>query len=157
MTLKILKVALILCIFVGFSCEDDDNGSKDELKEMEEDVLVAINAYRATLELSPLTMNSFIRAECRTHSENMADGTVPVGHDGVLDRSARIKEELGLGIIAENVAVGANSAEAVVNSWLNSSAHKENIEGDFSLTGVGIAQDSDGVLYFTQIFYQSAR
>jgi uncharacterized protein YkwD len=121
---------------------------------MEEEVLDAINAYRATQSLSPLTMNSFIRNECRTHSENMADGTVPYGHDGVLDRSSRIKTELGPGVIAENVAVGANSADAVVSSWLNSSAHKTNIDGTYTLTGVGIAKNDDGILYFTQIFYE---
>ena len=157
---KILNVSLIFLFFLGFSCEDDGNGNgdNDELKQMEEDVLVLINAYRVdTLQMSSLTMNSFIREECRTHSENMADGTVPVGHEGVTERSARIKEELGLGIIAENVSVGANSAEAVVNSWLNSSAHKANIEGDYDLTGVGIAKDSNGLLYFTQIFYKAAK
>ncbi len=154
---KILSISLIFLFFLGLSCEDDGNGNKDELKQMEEDVLTGINTYRATLQLSPLTMNSFIRTECKNHSEDMADGTVPFGHDGFFDRSDDIKAELGSGNVAENVAVGSNSAEAVINSWLNSSAHKANIEGDFDLTGVGIAKNSDGLLYFTQIFYKASK
>jgi len=39
-----------------------------------------------------------------------------------------------------------------VNSWLNSSGHKKNIEGNYSHTGVGIAKNQYGTLYFTQIF-----
>ncbi len=156
---KILSISLVFLLFFGPACEDDGNGNgdNDELKQMEEDVLTGINAYRATQALSPLTMNSFIREECRTHSENMADGTVPYGHDGFIDRTDRIIAELGSGDFAENVNLGGNSAEAVVNSWLNSSAHKANIEGDYDLTGVGIAKDSDGLLYFTQIFYKATK
>jgi uncharacterized protein YkwD len=43
-------------------------------------------------------------------------------------------------------------AREVVDGWLNSPGHRRNIEGDFRLTGIGIAKRSDGMVYFTQIF-----
>jgi uncharacterized protein YkwD len=44
------------------------------------------------------------------------------------------------------------SAREVVDGWLKSPGHKRNIEGDFTLTGIGIASDKQGNIYFTQIF-----
>ncbi|UCG27660.1 MAG: CAP domain-containing protein [Bacteroidales bacterium] len=153
---KILRIGIIILLIPGLACEKDDEKTY-KFEELEEEVLSAINAYRISQGLSSLNMNSFIRNECRTHSENMADGTVSFGHEGFLERSDRIIAELGSGNISENVAVGSETAEAVVNSWINSSAHKTNIEGDYNLTGVGIAENSDGVLYFTQIFFKSSK
>jgi len=43
----------------------------------------------------------------------------------------------------------------VVNNWLSDAAHRANIEGSFNLTGVGVAEASNGVVYFTQLFIRS--
>ena len=55
----------------------------------------------------------------------------------------------------ENVAYnqGYNDpATQVVKSWLQSSGHRQNIEGQYKLTGVGIAKNARGEYYFSQIF-----
>jgi uncharacterized protein YkwD len=44
------------------------------------------------------------------------------------------------------------SAKEVVEGWLNSPGHKRNIEGDFTLTGIGVAKNNKGIIYYTQIF-----
>jgi uncharacterized protein YkwD len=49
------------------------------------------------------------------------------------------------------------SADATVTAWLNSPSHKANIEGDINLTGIGAAKASNGITYYTQIFYKSYR
>jgi uncharacterized protein YkwD len=52
-------------------------------------------------------------------------------------------------------AVGhENPAGTVVDGWKNSPEHRKNMLGDFSLTGIGIAQSNDGGYFFTQIFIQ---
>ena len=53
---------------------------------------------------------------------------------------------------AENVAFGKLSAEGVVKGWINSPRHRKNIEGDYMYMGVGVAKDSKGISFFTQIF-----
>ena len=58
----------------------------------------------------------------------------------------------GVNATAENVAFGSTSAREVVDNWLKSPDHKENIEGPYTLSGIGIAADRNGALYFTQIF-----
>jgi uncharacterized protein YkwD len=42
----------------------------------------------------------------------------------------------------------------VVDGWKNSPEHRKNMLGDFSLTGIGIAQSNDGGYFFTQIFIE---
>jgi uncharacterized protein YkwD len=56
---------------------------------------------------------------------------------------------------AENVAVNQgyrNPASEAVRGWLASRGHRENIEGPYQSTGVGVASDAAGNVYFTQIF-----
>ncbi len=117
------------------------------------EILKNINEHRAGIGLKPLTMNSIISAAAEKHSHNMATGKVPVGHDGVDQRvkaiSWELKQVYGW---AENVAMGPQTAKEVVDSWLNSKVHRENMEGDYNLTGIGIARGGDGNLYFTEIF-----
>ena len=60
-----------------------------------------------------------------------------------------------MGLVGENVATNQgfpDPAETAVQGWLDSPPHRENIEGDFNLAGVGIAENADGLFYFTQIF-----
>jgi len=44
------------------------------------------------------------------------------------------------------------TAKQVVEEWLESSMHRQNIVGPYNVTGIGIAADRKGALYFTQIF-----
>jgi uncharacterized protein YkwD len=43
-------------------------------------------------------------------------------------------------------------AAVAVQGWLESPGHRENIEGPYELTGVGVASNAKGEVYFTQIF-----
>jgi uncharacterized protein YkwD len=121
---------------------------------MADEILKYINDYRRKKGLSALSMNSSISAEAQRHSENMAARRTSFSHNGFQGRVKRISSSLngGIGNAAENVAMGSRSARDVVNDWLTSSMHKRNIEGNYNLTGIGVATDKKGVLYFTQIF-----
>jgi len=121
-------------------------------KDMANDILKLVNEHRAAMKLNPLVMNDYISKEAGTHSQNMASGKVEFGHDGFDDRAARIKTQLkNVNSWAENVAFGSKTARQAVEMWLKSPGHKKNIEGNYNLTGIGIAKGPDG-LYFTQIF-----
>jgi len=39
-----------------------------------------------------------------------------------------------------------------VRGWLESRAHRENIDGSYNLTGIGVARNAAGEVFFTQIF-----
>ena len=127
--------------------------NRAEFSRLEEDILTKINQHRSHKGLSPLKMNNNITAEAEEHSRQMATGKTSFGHSGFDARIKRISNVLGPARkSAENVALGSKSAEDVVSGWLNSPGHKQNIEGDFTLTGIGVARNEKGVLYYTQLF-----
>lgn len=115
-----------------------------------------INAHRLDEGLAPFEYDAGIAAASRRHSEAMAAGRVPIGHDGFEARGRRIAEAIPLMGIAENVGFNTypvdRTVSAAVSGWLASPGHRENIEGDYDVTGIGIASGSQGAWYYTQIF-----
>ncbi len=98
-------------------------------------------------------MNASMNAEAQKHSTNMASRRTSFSHNGFDGRIKRISSSLhGVYNAAENVAMGSRTAREVVNSWLTSPMHRKNIEGKYNLTGIGVAADKKGILYYTQIF-----
>ena len=126
---------------------------KTAFSSLEAEILIHVNKYRRSKGLSALQMNSVIRTEAEKHSMNMATGRTSFSHSGFSTRVKRISNKLGVvSKSAENVAYGYMSAKQVVNGWLHSPGHKKNIEGKFTLTGIGVAKDRTGTLFFTQVF-----
>jgi len=120
---------------------------------MEHDVFDLINHYRAKKHLQQLSWDNDIAKGAFKHSKDMAKGKVPFGHTGFDERVDGLMKDIpGSNAAAENVAYGAQTAEQVVEMWLNSPGHRKNIEGNFNLSGIGIEESRDGILYFTQIF-----
>lgn len=118
-----------------------------------DEILKYINEYRRKKGLPLMVMNAAMSAEALKHSENMAARRTSFGHNGFQHRLKRVSSTLnGISGAAENVAMGSKTAKEVVDNWLTSSVHKQNIEGAYNLTGIGVAADKKGVLYFTQLF-----
>ena len=120
---------------------------------MNSDIINGVNAYRKTKGLPPLQLMALAASEAARHSSNMASKKVPFGHAGFNQRAIAIANELhGTSATGENVAFGKMTWKQVIDAWLKSPEHKANIEGAFNYTGVGVAKDSRGVVYYTQIF-----
>jgi uncharacterized protein YkwD len=141
-----LNLWLILCS--GFHLAPCCPG----LDSMETDILRYVNDDRIQHGLSKLEMNTLESSLASKHSHDMAVGKVKFGHDGFNTRAKAIQKALGSMEIGENVASGPMTAREVVEGWLHSPGHKKNIEGNFTLTGIGYAADKKGNIYFTQIF-----
>jgi uncharacterized protein YkwD len=150
-----------MCILLSCSpkftpSESVPSADKTEVAgNMEESILRLINDHRRSKGLGTLQMSNVASAQAYQHSKNMATGKTGFGHDGFEQRVQAIKQAMGVTYMsasAENVAYGQLSAEAVVKGWLNSPPHKKNIEGNYTLTGIGLYKDRKGVIYFTEIF-----
>lgn len=116
-----------------------------------------VNEFRKEQGLQPLTLNQMISAEAREHSADMARNGGSISHRGFNQRLQDIREKIPYRAAAENVAVNVgydNPARAAVEGWKKSPEHRKNMLGEFSLTGIGIAQGKDGRYFFTQIFVQ---
>jgi uncharacterized protein YkwD len=119
-------------------------------------LLADINAYRAMKGLSQLKMNDVLSREAVVHSNDMVENKIPFGHDGFNQRTHRIFDQFKhTRAIAENVAYTDFGTKSLVRLWLNSPAHRKNIEGNYNLTGIGIASDNNGRDYATQIFLKT--
>jgi uncharacterized protein YkwD len=127
------------------------------MADLEQEVLAQINAHRQSIGLEPLASNPVIVAQSREHSQQMA-AVGSLSHDGFEERVEAIAAALSYRSAGENVASNqgfADPATQAVQGWLNSPGHRRNIEGDFDLTGIGIAQAADGTYYLTQIFIKT--
>lgn len=140
---------MVIAIAAGKSAFAQQQGKKD----MTTEIMQYVNNYRATKGLEPLSSDPAIVQDAIEHSKNMANKRVPFGHDGFNGRYKDLSNKLSpvMGC-AENVACGDVDAEQVVTMWLNSDGHRKNIEGNYNLSGIGVAEGNDGQLYFTQIF-----
>ncbi len=124
-------------------------------RTLEQDAFNRINVYRQSKDLSPLVWNEEIASVARTHSIEMANGSVAFGHDGFSDRAKALQQKMSLRGLAENVAYNdyPDPAHTSVNGWIESTGHRTNIENAaYTLTGMGVAKSSDGAYYFTQLF-----
>lgn len=124
---------------------------------MQKGILFYVNQYRAKRGLKPLKMNLMMSKEAETHSREMANHKVGFGHKDFNKRIKHLYSEIkdcrgG----AENVAYNYKDAQDVVKNWMTSPGHRRNIMGSYNLTGIGLARDSRGKIYFTQIFLRTA-
>lgn len=124
-----------------------------DLANMNSRILQLVNEHRQSIGKGALKMIDVASAQAAQHSRDMMNKNTPFGHEGFEDRVDVIKKNTGfISAAAENVAYGQLTAEQVVDGWLHSSGHRKNIEGDYNLTGIGVAQNGQGIIYFTQIF-----
>lgn len=152
--------APLLILSLILACLSDPGLVKEEreeidLRELEIGVGVRINEYRVSTKKPPFESNEKVAKVARGHSRDMARGKVGFGHDGLKKRVAAIGATIEVAGLAENISKHDRSSgfvDAALGKWLGSPAHKKNIDGDYDLTGVGAAQNADGVVYFTQIF-----
>ena len=129
----------------------NDEGSS--ITNMQDGILFYVNKHRTAIGLPELKMLNIASVEAAKHSANMAARRTPFGHTGFESRVAAISKSIGtVSAAAENVADGQLTAKEVVDGWLASAGHKKNIEGNYTLTGIGLAKDAGGNIFFTQIF-----
>jgi len=124
-------------------------------KQVEKETFLLINQYRKENDFAPLAWDEEIAKTARAHSKVMASGG-DFGHDGFNDRISHLRETMpGIWGAGENVLYCSDLndvAQHALQMWLHSPHHLRNIRGDYSHSGLGVWQDKDGTIYFTQIF-----
>lgn len=152
-----MKTIFILLLLLGFlSCgKNPSSPSRNRSLQTVTDpgYFYLMNDYRIKLGLLPLTYSSVIEEEAKTHSEWMASGKGPFGHEGWEERCKRLRTHYRSLRCGEIVAMGQKTPERVLEAWLGSPPHRASIEfAEWTHTGVGVARNTDGKLFWTQIF-----
>lgn len=178
---KLLSVVTVLLLFTGLAgCRflnpqpdhDDDRGHDPGMQHkaptrdddpprrshgggnVERRAFDLVNDYRASRGLPRLVWDDVISRECRDHSRYCASVS-SISHTGFQRRVANIRNAYQIAGAGENVAMNwnmPNPADAAVKGWIRSPGHHRNMVGNWTHAGMGLARDSRGAYYLTQIF-----
>jgi uncharacterized protein YkwD len=114
-----------------------------------------INAARSRAGCRPLQWDAAAAAAAQQHSDDMASRhyfshTSPEGRT-VVDRLRAHGADFRA--LAENVAMGQQTPQEVVNGWMNSPGHRRNImDCTYTRSGIGFRDNR-----WTQVFYTPLR
>lgn len=107
------------------------------------DIIESSNNAREQLNVDPLISDTNLMNAAQMKAEDMAKGhyfahTAP---DGTLPWDYFSKVGYTYEIAGENLAITNQDATSVINGWLNSPAHRENLlNSNYNNTGIGMAE-----------------
>ena len=114
-----------------------------------EQVAALVNEERAKVGLKPLTLSAELSANAQVRAREIVSKFDHVRPDGSAFSTA---VTIAWRTVGENIAYGQTSPAAVMQAWMNSSGHRQNILGTgFDTIGVGVVE-SGGRLYWVQLF-----
>ena len=161
MKAKMFRALLPLAIvFTMVSCSSDSEGTSTDKQivttynynEFESKLVLLINDYRQNLGLNTLELVNHISYKSEEHNYYMIDNNV-FNHDYFQQRSDNLIHVLGAERVGENIAYNYQTAESAFAAWLNSPAHKANIEGDYTHFGISVTTNPEtGRKYYTNMF-----
>lgn len=154
---QVMWDASSLTVFV--TTEDAPQPSEDnsaEAPDFEKQVLSLVNQERQNAGLEPLAWNDNLAGVARAHSKDMGvrnfmSHTNPDG----LSPFDRLKNAgISYSRAAENIAAGQTTPESVMQGWMNSEGHRNNIlNPNLKEIGVGYYKTDSGYQhYWTQVF-----
>jgi uncharacterized protein YkwD len=161
MAKNILKTGLfIVLIFIVNACSvESSDGQKTDYEivtaytysDIELQTMKLINDYRVSNGLGLLEVINHVSFKAEEHNNYMIEKNL-ASHDDFVNRSENIIKTLGAKKVDENVGYNYQSAEGVLNAWLNSPEHRKIIEGDFNYFGISIRESPEGKKFYTNIF-----
>ena len=143
--------SLRLCLYVmGVSFLFSPAEPSQTVDRSAASLLAAHNQQRKTHGRGPLTLSAKLSQAAAVHAKDMAlhqtlDHT---GSDGstVVDR---VKRKGYVYVrVGENIAQGQTTVQEVMNTWMNSPAHRDNILADFTEMGAAQVEDDEGNPYW---------
>jgi uncharacterized protein YkwD len=135
--------------------------------ELRNELFAEVNNFRASIGRSGLKRHAGLDALAQQHSEYLRShrGTFSlegknISHYGFEGRAAAAKSSMGMESLSENVIAGNQpgglGARQMVAGWKGSPGHLNNMRGTWDFSGIGVAVDSDGHVFATQIFATNA-
>ncbi|MDQ0300717.1 putative YkwD family protein [Salibacterium salarium] len=132
--------------------EGEGTNNENDATGMEEEVVTLTNAEREKEGLSPLKQDSNVAEVAQAKSEDMSNNDYFAHRSPNYGSPFDMLEDYNVEftIAAENIAQGQQTADQVVEGWMNSEGHRKNIMNP-NLTHIGIGFEENGK-YWTQMF-----
>lgn len=132
----------------------------NDIKTLESEVIKLVNQERSKRGLELLKANWQLSRVARYKSTDMRDKNYFAHNSPTYGSPFKMMEDFGLKFTAagENIAKGQRTPKEVMNSWMNSPGHRNNIlSPSFREIGVGVAKDKNGSYYWTQMFMKQMK
>jgi uncharacterized YkwD family protein/spore coat assembly protein SafA len=127
----------------------------DNVKNVEEEVLSLVNQERSKIGLRPLEMDWELSRVARMKSQDMAQKNYFSHTSPTYGSPFDMMKQFGINFrtAGENIASGQRTPKEVMESWMNSQGHRENIlKPDYTHLGVGYYQGGSYGHMWTQMF-----
>ncbi len=127
----------------------------DSTKSIEQQVIDLTNQERQKNGLKPLAVDWEVSRVARYKSVDMRDRNYFAHQSPTYGSPFDMLSAFGIQYrsAGENIAAGQRTAQEVVNAWMNSQGHRQNIlNPGYTHIGVGFAQGGSYGYYWTQMF-----
>lgn len=134
---------------------NDNQNTSGSFLSFQEEVVRLVNVERTKRGLSELSFNNQLSNVATLKSQDMINKNYFSHTSPTYGSPFDMMKQFNISYktAGENIAKGQKTPEEVVNAWMNSQGHRENIlSTNFTDIGVGVAKSSDGTLYWTQMF-----
>jgi uncharacterized YkwD family protein len=131
---------------------DEKQETSSELSAFEQEVVKLTNAEREKQGLSALKIDTELSKVARIKSQDMKDNNYFDHNSPTYGSPFDMMKKFGISYTSagENIAQGQQTPEEVVQAWMNSQGHRENImNSSFTHIGVGYVESGN---YWTQQF-----
>jgi uncharacterized YkwD family protein len=121
----------------------------------EQQIFLLVNQERINAGVKPLKLANDVSYVARVKSKDMRDHDYFDHTSPVYGSPFDMMDDFGLTYrtAGENIAAGQSTAVNVMNSWMNSEGHRNNIlNPNFTEIGIGYVEGGDYGSYFTQMF-----
>ena len=134
------------------SNKTEETLTEEQIRVMEEEVIRLVNEERAKYGLQPLEISEKLMETSREKAEDMSDNKYFSHISPKYGKATNILNSKGInfGWFGENIAKGQTTANEVIEAWMNSQGHKENIlSSNAKYIGVGVSfkLDYDNLTY----------
>ena len=124
-----------------------------DLDAYAQEVLALTNAQREAAGLNTLSADPVLTEMAMLRARELEESYSHTRPSGENCKTVFGEFETDLRFWGENAAKGNRTPEAVVEAWMDSPGHRENLlREDAEYLGVGVWQDEDGILYWVQLF-----
>lgn len=158
-------IAVMCSVNIGFMYIIENNvsaeGDTDTIQDYIQQVWELVNAERVKQNLSPLVLNDDLNEVSEIRANEITEEFSHLRPDGTLCDTVLAEYGLSTYHYGENIAYTTSGysdiVSVVVEGWLNSEGHRENILNEsYTNIGVGIAY-MDGLYYWVQTFSSDIR
>ena len=158
-----ISIIVLLITLASCSAESADETTQDNASanytvnnnytysQIEMDIADLVNQHRVSKGLNPLEKINHISNVSEGHDDYMISINT-LTHALFAQREENLRTTLGAVAVGENIACNFSTAQSVVTAWINSPAHKANMEGNYTHFGIAVKTNTEGKMYFTNMF-----